>query len=154
MYDKRRMADKAARQAALTRIVKKGRTHTQAELIAALGQAGFEVDQSTLSRDLQELGIRKAGGRYAPVEAPEGPDPHVDYAAAVTRFTTCGPHLIVIWTGVAQAPAVAAAIEEAKDPSILATLAGDDTIFVATQSRRAQTVALRRLVQWFGEKAE
>ncbi len=146
------MADKATRLEALVRLVQHGQVTTQAGLIERLAAAGFEVNQPTLSRDLAELGIRKVGGRY--VMAPEDPGrtPHVDLAAAVTRFTTCGPHLIVLWTGVGQAQAVAVAIEQAEDPSILATLAGDDTIFIATQSRRAQTVALRRLATWFGDK--
>lgn len=151
------MADKAGRQEALLRLVRKGRVRTQAALIAGLAAGELEVDQSTLSRDLQELGIRKVGGRYAmPVngQVPAASDPLAAVASAVTRFTTCGPHMIVIWTGVGQAQAVAVAIEEGSDPSILATLAGDDTIFLATKSRRAQTVALRRLVQWFGEKGE
>lgn len=146
------MADKATRLEALARLLKRGRATTQGELIDELAAAGFEVNQPTLSRDLAELGVRKVGGRYVVAPAEGGTEPHVDLAAAVTRFTTCGPHMIVLWTGVGQAQAVAVAIEQAEDPSILATLAGDDTIFIATKSRRAQTVALRRLGVWFGEK--
>ena len=44
--------------------------------------------------------------------------------------------------------------DAAGDPAIAGTLAGDDTIFVATKNRRSQTVALRRLEQWFGDKHE
>jgi transcriptional regulator of arginine metabolism len=119
-----------------------------------LAERGFVVDQSTLSRDLAELGIRKRGGRYAFNGAGEAEAAEIDYAAAVRRFTTCGPHLIVVITGVGQAQLVAVAIEEKGDSAITATLAGDDTIFVATKDRRAQTVALRRLKTWFGDKHE
>ena len=49
---------------------------------------------------------------------------------------------------------MAVAIDEEYDGAIAGTLAGDDTIFVATGSARAQTVALRRLRKWFGDKYE
>jgi transcriptional regulator of arginine metabolism len=123
-------------------------------LLAALRRRGHEVDQSTLSRDLTELGIRKIGGRYVLRPAGEPATSQVDHAASVRRFTTCGPNLIVVSTGVGAAQPVALAIDGAGDASIAATLAGDDTIFIATGSRRTQTVALRRLKQWFGDKHE
>jgi transcriptional regulator of arginine metabolism len=113
------------------------------------------VNQSTLSRDLTELGIRKSGGRYV-VSSGGGEQAgnRVDYSSVVRRFTTCGPHLILISTAVGQAQPVAVAIDEEHDSAIAGTLAGDDTIFIATGSARAQTVALRRLKKWFGDKYE
>jgi len=130
---------------------------TQAALLKKLRAHGVRVDQSTLSRDLEELGIRKSGGVYAPaapaVAEPGTPTP-ADYAAVVRRFTTCGPHLIVVGTVIGQAQAVAVSIDTANDSSVAGTLAGDDTIFIATRTRRGQVVALRRLQQWFGDKHE
>jgi len=155
MYDKPAMIEKGRRQAAITRLVRRGRVATQGELLGELRGRGMTVDQSTLSRDLRELGVRKAGGRYVlPDPKEHGTGAELDLSAAVRRFTTCGPNLIVVSTGMGQAQPVAVAIEQAKDPSILATLAGDDTVFVALKTRRAQAVALRRLEQWFGDKHE
>lgn len=155
MYDKPAMVEKARRQAAIVRLVRRGKVGTQGELIKELRGAGLRVDQSTLSRDLSELGIRKSGGRYVSTPPPdERAENKLDLSAAVRRFTTCGPNLIVVSTGLGQAQPVAVAIEQAKDPSILATLAGDDTVFVAVKTRRSQAVALRRLDQWFGDKHE
>ncbi len=148
------MVGKVQRQAAITRLVRRGRAGTQAELIKGLRSKGVSVDQSTLSRDLAELGIRKSGGRYVFAEAPDQARERPDYSAAVRWFTTCGPHMVVVRTDVGQAQPLAVTIDEADDPSILATVAGDDTIFVATKTRRAQAVALRRLKQWFGDKYE
>ena len=141
-----------ARQDAIRRCLKAGVVATQRELLDKLRNKGVRVDQSTLSRDLAELGARKSGGRYVLAEAREpGPTP-VDYGAAVLSFQPCGPHLIVVRTAVGQAQPVALVIDAAGDPSVVATLAGDDTIFVATKSRKTQAVARRRLETWFGDK--
>ena len=156
MYDPSFVVGKEERLALILRLARGGAAHTQAQLMRGLRARGHHVDQSTLSRDLAELGIRKTAGRYVPPAGPENPKPPKlsDYAAVVRRFTTCGPHLTVISTVVGQAQPVAVAIDSAREPAIAATLAGDDTLFVATKSRRTQAVALRRLKHWFGDKHE
>jgi transcriptional regulator of arginine metabolism len=149
------------RQQAIAEVVADQVVGTQQALRSALRQKGIQVDQSTLSRDLHELGIRKAGGRYIQSVGSEAGSGNgreeggeVDYRGVVRSFVPCGPHQIVIRTAVGQAQPVALAIDANADPSIVATLAGDDTIFVATRNRKTQTVALRRLVAWFGDKRE
>lgn len=157
MYDGCCVGGKEERLALIRRLVRERRARTQAELLRNLRSAGERVDQSTLSRDLVELGIRKAGGRYvlpSRVEEHAGELKLTDLAGVVKRYTTCGPHLTVVSTVVGQAQAVAVAIDTATEPAIAATLAGDDTVFVATKNRRTQAVALRRLKQWFGDKHE
>ena len=141
-----------ARQEAIRRILKARVVATQEDLLARLEAEGLGVDQSTLSRDLAELGVRKSGGQYVLSGARQSGPTQLDYAAAVRSFLPCGPHLIVVRTAVGQAQPVALAIDGAEDPSIVATLAGDDTVFVATKSKKTQTVALRRLETWFGDK--
>jgi transcriptional regulator of arginine metabolism len=141
-----------ARQEAIRRILKARVVTTQQDLLARLEAEGLGVDQSTLSRDLTELGVRKSGGQYVLSGAREPGPTQLDYAAAVRSFLPCGPHLIVVRTAVGQAQPVALAIDGAEDPSIVATLAGDDTVFVATKSKKTQTVTLRRLETWFGDK--
>jgi transcriptional regulator of arginine metabolism len=145
---------KDQRQGAIRKIVTAGPVGTQSELRKALRGRGVAVDQSTLSRDLVELEIRKVRGRYEPAERPNAPAPEPSFGAAVVRFTTCGPHLTVIRTTMGAAQPLAVKIDQAAEPSITATLAGDDTVFVATKNRRSQVVALRRLTQWFGDKHE
>ncbi len=142
------------RQAALLEFLKAGSAATQRELLKLLRGRGIRADQSTLSRDLVELGVTKQRGRYALPEktAPRPTEPRFD--AAVQSFTTCGPHLIVIRTALGAAQPLAVQIDRRAEPSITATLAGDDAIFVATKSRRSQVVALRRLEEWFGDKHE
>ena len=146
------MAAKEDRLALIRSLVESADVSTQTELIRALRKKRFSVDQSTLSRDLAELGIRKSGGRYLPPAAAPRRRPKVDYSVFVHRFLPCGPHLIVLSTTTGQAQTVAVAIDQANEPAIAASLAGDDTVFVATRNRRSQVVALRRLQQWFGDK--
>ncbi len=146
------MAAKEDRLALIQNLVESGDVSTQSELIRALRKKRFSVDQSTLSRDLAELGIRKSGGRYVSPERSRRRRPKVDYSVFVHRFLPCGPHLIVLSTTTGQAQTVAVAIDQANEPAIAASLAGDDTVFVATRNRRSQVVALRRLQQWFGDK--
>jgi transcriptional regulator of arginine metabolism len=143
------------RQQAIRRAIDSASIGTQQELRDALAAAGFPVDQSTLSRDLRELGVHKARGRYVwPQAAPAGPPAEPDYGAAVLGFLPCGPHLIVVRTAVGQAQPVALSIDVHGDAAIVATLAGDDTIFIATKTQKTQAVALRRLTTWFGDKRE
>lgn len=149
------MDAKHERWDAIRRIVQEAEVGTQADLRKALRARGIVVNQSTLSRDLVEMDIRKSGGRYVIGAAPgvAAPDA-IDLSAVVFGFTTCGPHLIVIRTATGQAQGVASLIDHHEEPAILATIAGDDAILVATKTRRTQVVALRRLEQWFGEKNE
>jgi len=154
MYDTHAMADKDRRQSAILDLVQDRPIRTQAQIIKGLTKKGVRVDQSTLSRDLIELSVRKSGGVYR-VEDTNGTDNgQVDLSAAVVFFTSCGPHLIVVRTGVGQAQAVAVRIDGSNEPAITGCIAGDDTVFVATKNRRCQVVALRRLTSWFGDKHE
>jgi transcriptional regulator of arginine metabolism len=148
------MNTKQDRQTTIRQLVNAGRVATQQDLLRALRKRRMPVDQSTLSRDLAELGVRKAGGRYVAAETTVAERETIDYSAVVGTITACGPHLIVVTTQTGQAQPVAVVIDGAADPSIAGTIAGDDTIFVATKSRRTQAVALRRLEQWFGPKGQ
>jgi transcriptional regulator of arginine metabolism len=148
------MRTKEDRLEAIRRIVKAERLATQDELRSALRGSGVRVDQSTLSRDLVELGIRKSAGRYALPDPVAEANGEPQFGPAVQSFATCGPHMIVIRTSMGAAQPLAVKIDQESEPAIAATLAGDDTIFLATKSRRMQVVALRRLEQWFGDKHE
>lgn len=142
------------RQQQIRALLQTGSVTTQQEVLDALVAKGVAVDQSTLSRDLAELGARKVRGRYRLAAADRADVRDVDYGAALRAFAPCGPHLVVIRTEIGQAQPVALMIDNKSESSITATLAGDDTIFVATRNRKTQAVALRRLETWFGDKRE
>jgi len=128
------------RQNAILRLVRERALSTQAELAAALAEAGFDVVQTTVSRDIAELGlvkVRAPSGRlvYAPPGTTDG-DRLRALGAALRRYATsveaAGP-LVVLTTPSGYASALAQAIDEAAHPGIAGTVAGDNTIFVAAR---------------------
>ena len=126
------------RHEAFLRLVADQPVSTQTELAEALRDRGHDVVQTTVSRDVGELGlvkIRNADGHlvYAPPGAAD-PDRLRTLAIAVRQwarsFETAGP-LVVIRTPPGAANALAQVIDSVAHPAIAGTVAGDDTIFVA-----------------------
>jgi transcriptional regulator of arginine metabolism len=137
----------AERRNNILRHLRSGAVRRQSDLVGLLKQDGFEVTQSSVSRDMRELGVLKANGRYLP------PGEEVSQAqgsfSAIERFVrdirTAGPSITVIRTSVGAAGSVAVAIDKAAWPEAVGTISGDDTIFVATQDGQAQAALLARL---------
>ena len=138
------------RRAALRRIIKTVPVKRQAELVARLQAEGFAATQSSVSRDLRDLGVAKIGDRYVLPDLLDSVIPDLNaIASLVLGFDPAGPHLTVIRTNVGSAATVAAAIDRAQWPGVIGTLSGDDTIFVATADASAQQGILGRLSQSF-----
>jgi transcriptional regulator of arginine metabolism len=137
------------RQAAILRLVRERAISTQGELADALREAGFEVVQTTVSRDVAELGlvkVRAPSGRlvYAPPGASDA-DRLRGLAAAMRRYGTSAEatgNLVVLSTPSGYANALAQAIDEGRHPAIVGTVAGDNTILVAVHEG-ASSIALR-----------
>ena len=126
------------RQQAILRLVRDRAISTQGELVEALREEGHDVVQTTISRDIQELGLTKVrapSGRL--VYAAPGADDADRLRAigvAMRRYATgverAGP-LVVVTTPSGYASALAQAIDEGGHPGIAGTIAGDNTIFLA-----------------------
>jgi len=137
------------RQSAILGLVRERALSTQAEVAAALKDAGFEVVQTTVSRDLADLGlvkVRASSGRL--VYAPPGTsdtDRLRALGAAMRRYAIgveAAGSLVVLTTPSGYANALAQAIDEAGHPGIAGTLAGDNAIFLAVRDGSSAT-ALR-----------
>ena len=138
------------RQAAIREILRTEVVRNQIELLTRLQAVGFRVTQSSVSRDLHELQAVKIGGRYALGESFLGatqpvPDELDEAAAAINNYRSAGPHLLVINTPPGRAAVVGLAIDRARWPEIVGTVAGDDTLFIATAGRYAQHKVNARL---------
>jgi transcriptional regulator of arginine metabolism len=128
------------RQSAILELVQDGTLSTQAEVASALREAGFEVVQTTVSRDIADLGlvkVRAPSGRlvYAPPGATDG-DRMRALGAAMRRYAIgaqAAGSLVVLTTPSGYANALAQAIDEAAHPGVVGTIAGDNTIFVAAR---------------------
>lgn len=117
---------------------------TQAELRDSLEQAGVPATQSSLSRDLEELGVVKHRGHYTMPRA-NGPA-----ARGLLSLDLSGDNLVIARTEAGLASAVAVAIDGAAISEIVGTLAGEDTIFVAVRDQKAQRVVMKRIWELFG----
>ncbi len=128
------------RQSAILELVRDRALSTQAEVASALREAGFDVVQTTVSRDIADLGlvkVRAPSGRlvYAPPGTSDG-DRLRALGAAMRRYAVgaeAAGTLLVLTTPSGYANALAQAIDEAGHPGVAGTIAGDNMIFVAAR---------------------
>lgn len=139
--------DQQQRRAALVKIVRGQPVASQQELVKILRQNGFDATQSSVSRDLRELGVAKGGDRYI-IPSPDAVVPQdlfTPVAMFVRTIQPAGTNLTVIKTATGTAQSVALAIDRADWPEVVGTVSGDDTIFVATNDAKAQRKLADRL---------
>ena len=122
---------------------------TQDELAEALSQEGWEVTQSSVSRDISTLGLIKVEGIYQRAAASrlrEIADPNERrLAESLLAVDPAGDAMLVLHTPPGEAQRVGSALDLLGWPEVVGTLAGDDTIFVATRNAAAQGTIQRRL---------
>ncbi len=140
-----------ARRDVLAKIIREQAVGRQAELVEQLRKLGFEATQSSVSRDLRELGVAKRGDRYVLSDASLLP---ISDFASLRQFVsgrqTAGANLTILKTHVGTAQSVAVAIDGARWPEVIGTISGDDTIFIATAGAREQRQLGERLHAIFG----
>jgi transcriptional regulator of arginine metabolism len=146
---------KQLRQRAIRDLVEQRPIHTQQELAAALRERGFRATQATISRDVAELGLGKGSrdGRAAYTLPQRLRDADVSgedrlrrlFGDVPVEFRIAGL-LLVIKTLPGSAHAVAAALDRTRWPEIVGSIAGDDTVFIATPDRTALKRLRDRLV--------
>ena len=131
-------AHRRERQGAILRLIRERQISTQAELAAALHDAGHEVVQTTVSRDIAELGLVKVRAAERPARLRAAGRrrlrPTAGAGAARCGAGRCrsrrATSLVVVFTPRGFSAALAEAIDESKHPHVLATVAGDNTILV------------------------
>ena len=131
------MTTKFDRQGAILRLVQDHPVSTQEELAEALRQEGLDAVQATISRDIAQLGlvkVRDRGGRLV-YALPGGADLDrlSELTSALRRWAMsldASGNLLVVHTPPGHANALAQAIDQARLPDVLGTIAGDDTITV------------------------
>ena len=140
-----------ARRTALAKIIREQAVGRQTELVDLLRRHGHIATQSSVSRDLRELGVAKMGDRYVLPDRTQAAKS--DFSALkqfVSARLTAGTNLTVLKTTVGSAQSVAVAIDTARWPEVIGTLSGDDTIFIATAGAREQRKLADRLLAIFG----
>ncbi len=117
---------------------------TQSELAELLSKARFTVTQSSVSRDLERLGVIKVNNFYALPETSEERS-----ESGLLSLEPAGENLIVARCASGLASAVAVKIDGAQIVEIVGTIAGDDTIFIAVKNTKAQKATMKSVWKIF-----
>lgn len=136
---------KSQRQQKLLELIQSTRISNQHELLQKLERSGVPTNQATVSRDLNELGIAKVKGIYRIPQIMPGESHHLE----MLTLDTGGDHLIVAKTSPGKAMGLAATIDNLKLKSAIGTIAGDDTVFIATKNRKEQSELIKTLLRHF-----
>jgi len=135
---------KRARQKKILNLIRAKPIGTQEALRAHLERSGVSATQSSVSRDLEELGVVKHHGRYALPQA------NGDSTRGLLSLEPAGEVLVVAKCLPGRASAVAVEIDDAAVAEIVGTLAGEDTIFIAVRDQKTQRAAVKKVWEIFG----
>lgn len=135
----------ARRQEVIADIIQRQPVGSQAQLGQLLAERGIRVTQSCISRDLSVLGAVKRGRAYSVAASDISEDDRQMLATYARGLTRAGPNLAIVRTATGAAQRIALFLDRCGWQEIVATVAGDDTIFVATRNRDEQRVLLARL---------
>jgi len=139
------LINRRKRQQKTLALIQARRITTQQNLLHLLEQAGIPATQSSVSRDLEELGIIKHRGFYRLPQATNGAS-----ARGLLSLVPAGDYMLVARCESGHASPVAVEIDRARFSEIAGTIAGEDTIFVALSKPNLQRIATRRIWELFG----
>ena len=138
--------EQTARHDAIREVLSDGPVRTQQSLVDALKARGIAATQSSVSRDLKEIGAVKTPEGYTlGDEIPAVDSAFSGVAELLREIRFAGPHLIVIRTAVGAAQRVALALDRSGWPEMVGNIGGDDTVFVATDSANNQKILAHKL---------
>lgn len=133
------MVSKRERQQRILEIVARNQVESHEILLDLLLAEGLSTTQSTLSRDLRELGVVKGPDGYR-LLGPGGPRPHLlrDLARSLRphlQSWDTGGNIVVLKPSEAEgARRVADLISSARVPEVVASLACDGSVLVVART--------------------
>jgi transcriptional regulator of arginine metabolism len=146
-------ASKRERQDAIIELISTRDIGSQEDLRQLLLARGFEVTQSTLSRDMRDLRIARVptptGVRYTSGERSGGEEGRAVLSSLLPQLfqkLDATRELIVLKTHTAGAQPIAEAIDAENNPDILGTIAGENTVLLICRSEGARERAVKRLL--------
>jgi len=149
------VAQQQARRRAIAELLERKKITRQVELVRLLRDEGFDATQSSVSRDLKDLGVAKLTTGYELPASDQGPGDDAQALQLVAEFVrelqAAGPHLLVVATAIGAAQRVAVTLDRVAWPEIVGTLSGDDTIFIATAGAAQQRRLVTRLREHLGK---
>ena len=138
-------SDRRKRHLKILELITMRPVRTQEELAEALAAQGWDVTQSSVSRDIAALRLIKVDGAYRrpPPRAPRSDPDERRIAEGVLTVETAGDALVVLHTSPGEANHVAIALDRLAWPQVIGSIAGDDTIFLAVKDPLAQRRVVR-----------
>ena len=131
--------EQTERRDTIRALLNDGPVGTQQDLVRRLSAMGLAVTQSSVSRDLKDLGaVKTSDGYELPNPGADGERELAAVAGLIRQTSPAGPHLLVIRTAIGAAQRVALALDRSGWPEIVGNIGGDDTVFVATASASGQ----------------
>jgi transcriptional regulator of arginine metabolism len=145
--------EKQRRHLTIKQILASRTITTQSELASAMRKEGFKTTQATLSRDMKELGIAwvytPSGAKY--MLSPEQEEERLTTLIGFEiEMIESNESMVVIKTLPGRAQGVAEIIDHLRLPSVLGTLAGDNTVFILPRSIKKikeTIIALRSVLE-------
>ena len=137
--------EQAQRREMLRELLIHGPAGTQRSLVDALAAKGLTATQSSVSRDLREIGAIKTVLGYELPGVADSVDEMQRAAEFLRGVSTAGPNLTVIKTAIGAAQRVALALDRSGWPEMIGNIGGDDTVFVATSSAASQKLLIAKI---------
>ena len=138
-------AEQVLRRDTIRQLLLRTPAETQQALVDALTSRGLIATQSSVSRDLKELGAIKTNRGYELPEPAASDDELAGVAEFLRSITPAGPHLTVIRTAIGAAQRVALALDRSNWPEMIGNIGGDDTVFVASDSAAGQKILIAKI---------
>jgi transcriptional regulator of arginine metabolism len=135
--------NKRDRQHKILSLIQSKPIGTQEALRSLLEGSGVPATQSSVSRDLEELGVVKQHGHYTL------PRTNGAVMRGLLSLDHAGESLVIARTIPGLASAVAVEIDAAAIPEIVGTIAGEDTIFIAVRESKAQRTTIKKVWKLF-----
>ena len=138
--------DQLQRRETIRRLLSRAPADTQQALVDELNERGLGATQSSVSRDLKELGAIKTNQGYElPASSPDDGDELHEVADFFRNINPAGPNLTVIHTAIGAAQRVALALDRSNWPEMVGNIGGDDTVFVASDSATSQKILISKI---------
>jgi transcriptional regulator of arginine metabolism len=138
--------DQLQRRETIRQLLLRAPADTQQALVDELNGRGLVATQSSVSRDLKELGAIKTNQGYElPSPSSEDGDELHEVADFLRSITPAGPNLTVIHTAIGAAQRVALALDRSNWPEMVGNIGGDDTVFVASDSAAGQKILISKI---------
>jgi transcriptional regulator of arginine metabolism len=142
--------DKVYRRTQIVDLLRNEEVETQDDLRRKLKRRGIHVTQATVSRDIEELGLVKTRTGYHLPDA-VGPMASLQPTLAIVlkeflSETRLAANLVILKTRPGNAHSVAVALDANPWEEVIGTIAGDDTIFIATPTSHQAELIRKKIL--------